>query len=56
MLNLEEVESLKLKELTVIGIKGYEGNIFSSGIKTVGLWKEEDDRESLQESVVRSLK
>jgi hypothetical protein len=56
VLNLEAVESLKLKELTVIGIKGYEGNIFSSGLKTVGIWKEEEDRESLEESVLKSLK
>ena len=56
MLNLEELESLNLKELTVIGIKGYEGDIFSSVLKTVGIWKKEDDRESLQELVLKSLK
>jgi hypothetical protein len=55
VLNLDEVERLKLKQLTVKGIKGYEGNNFASGGKTLGLWAEENDGERLQESVVRSL-
>lgn len=46
---------MKLKQLTVKGIKGYEGNIYASGRKTVGVWVGEDDRERLQDSVLISL-
>lgn len=46
---------MKLKQLTVKGIKRYEGNIYASGSKTVGLWVGEDDRERLEESVLISL-